>query len=210
MKKIAISFALSVAAICIYIAWQELASPTPNLVNLGNFIVLSMTLVVLVWYAYDTNTIAKITQKRWEKEGVLATTYNISMPGASVGDVGHTIFQLSNTSLLLVRAKVNFNFKLYGLPVSAGGLYNGSQNWLLYPQQMSQGWFDIESLVKQQGKSITTMQAEFSEENRKLQLTMLLELTFWDELGTTRTLPPRPHYFDFQRWAWIPSLGEQA
>jgi len=76
-----------------------------------------MTLIVLVWYAYDTNTIARVTSDRWTREGVLATTYGLAMPGTSVGDVGHTGFQLHNGSPLVVRAKVNFNFKVYGQPV---------------------------------------------------------------------------------------------
>jgi hypothetical protein len=36
----------------------------------------------------------------------------------------------------------------------------------------------------------------------------LLSLEFWDELGARRTLPSRHHYFDFDRWAWIPELAE--
>ena len=94
--------------------------------------------------------------------------------------------------------------------MAAGALYEGKENWLLFPHQQSQGWFEVESLLKQHGKNVATMQAEGSDENRKHQLTMVLELAFWDELGATRTLPPLPHYFDFKRWAWIPSLGENA
>ncbi len=41
------------------------------------------------------------------------------------------------------------------------------------------------------------------------QLTMFLELEFWDELGNTRKLPPRTHYFDFGRWLWIPHITER-
>ena len=44
--------------------------------------------------------------------------------------------------------------------------------------------------------------------NRKDQFTMLLEVKFWDELGTRRNLPARLHYFDFDRWVWIPHLTE--
>lgn len=33
-------------------------------------------------------------------------------------------------------------------------------------------------------------------------------LEFWDELDMRRKLPPRRHYFDFERWAWIPQLAE--
>ena len=111
---------------------------------------------------------------------------------------------------MVVRARVNFNLKVYGQAVTAGPLYDGTENWLVYPHQISQGWFEIESLLKQQGRNVAAMRSEVSEENRKRQLTMVLDLTFWDEFGVTRNLPPRPHYFDFQRWGWIPSLGERA
>ena len=210
MKVIALAFAIVAAAICTFVGWRELSSVQPRLLELGSLLVLTMTLVVLVVYAYDTNSIAQVTRDRWTREGILATTYSLGLPGASVGDSGHTTFQLHNASPLVVRAKVNFNFKVYGNPVTAGALYDGKDNWVLFPHQQSQGWFEVESLLKQQGKNVAAMQAEVSEENRKRQLTMVLELTFWDEFGVTRVLPPRPHYFDFKRWAWIPRLGEQA
>jgi hypothetical protein len=168
-----------------------------------------MTLVVLVVYAYDTNSIARVTRDRWTRESVLATGYSFAMPGASVEDAGHTTFQLHNRSALVVRAKVNLNLKVYGQPVTAGALYDGRDTWVLMPQQLSQGWFEVESLLSQQGKTVAALRAEISEENRKRQLTMVLELKFWDEFGVTRTLPSRPHYFDFNRWNWIPRLGEQ-
>ncbi|MEQ1773148.1 MAG: hypothetical protein ABL891_05125 [Burkholderiales bacterium] len=210
MKIVAIGFAVLGAMVCIFVSWRELALAQPRLVELGNLVVLTMTLVVLVWYACDTNTIARVTRERWDREGVLSTTYNLTMPNASVGDFGRTYFQLINGSPLVVKAKVNFNFRVYGHPVKAGDLYSGGKNWVLYPQQASQGWFEVQSLLKQQGKNVAEMQTETSEENRKLQLTMNLELKFWDEFGITRELPARAHYFDFKRWAWIPSLGEDA
>lgn len=210
MKHVAISFSVLGAIVCAFVTWRELALAQPRVIELGNLIVLTMTLVVLVWYAYDTNTIARVTRERWEREGVLATTYNLMMATTLVGDSGRTLFQLFNKSHLVVRTQAAFNFKVYGHPVKAGPLYDGEENWVLYPQQMSQGWFEIESLLKHQGKSVAVMQSEVSEENRKLQLTMTLTLKFWDEFGVTRELPPRPHYFDFKRWAWIPNLGEGA
>lgn len=210
MKQIAIVFALLGAAICGFVAWRELVSPAPRLIELASLVILTMTLIVLVWYAYDTNLISRITSERWTKEGILATTYSISLPGASVGDSGRTVFQLTNGSTLVVRANVRFNLKVYGQPVSAGSLYDGSENWLLYPHQQSQGVFEIDRLLQQQGKTVSTMRAELTDACRMNQLTMVLELTYTDEFSATRTLPPRQHYFDFKDWAWIPSLGERT
>jgi|SRR6267142_3729185 len=111
MRNVAVAFALLGAAICAYVAWRESAAAQPRLIELASLVVLTMTLIVLVWYAYDTNTIARVTSDRWTRDGILATTYGLAMPGTSVGDVGHTVFQLHNGSPLVVRAKVNFNFR---------------------------------------------------------------------------------------------------
>jgi hypothetical protein len=102
---------------------------------------------------------------------------------------------------------VNFNFRLYGDPIESKSLYDGKELWLVFPQQTSQGWFEIESLVQRKGKSVAMMIAECAPTNREQQLTARLELEFSDELGSTRKLPPRSHYFDFERWAWIPRLA---
>lgn len=81
MKAIAIIFAVAGSAICVWVASRELASPDPDIVQLGSLAVITLTLVVLVWYAYDTNTIARVTRDRWVREGTLATAYDLTMPG---------------------------------------------------------------------------------------------------------------------------------
>lgn len=207
MKKIAIAFAISVLLIAGFFTWRAWCWDDANILAIGNFVVLSLTLVVLVLYAYDTNAIARVTQQRWMREGVLSTTYSLQLIGEK-GQAGRTLVQIHNPSTLVVRARVAFNFRIYGEPVTAGPLYDGNEVWLLFPQQMSQGWFEIESLLQMKGKTVAAMMAECTPSNRKDQLTMLLELEFWDELNARRKLPPRRHYFDFERWAWIPQLAE--
>jgi hypothetical protein len=213
VRVIAITFAILASIVCAFVVWRELTTSDTDFLQLGSLVILTLTLIVLVWYAYDTNTIATVTRERWVREGVLATTYNMVLPGASVGDSGRTIFQLSNASPLIVRARVNFNFEVYGSPVSAGPLYDGSEKWVLFPHQLSQGWFEVAevaTLLKLVGRDVPSVQAQTSDENYRQQLTMVLELEFCDEFGVSRTLPPRPHYFDFKRWTWVPRLGEHS
>lgn len=207
MKKIAIAFAVIVLVIVTFISWKAWRLPEPNILALGNFVVISLTLIVLVWYAYDTNRIARVTEARWIREGVLGTTYSLQLVDKK-GQSGKTLVQLNNPSTLLVRARVAFNFQVYGESVTAGALYDGNEVWLLFPQQMSQGWFEIETLLRMKGKTVAMLISEYTSEKRKLQLSMRLKLEFWDELGGRRELPPRQHYFDFERWAWIPQLAE--
>lgn len=211
MKKLSIISILAVIAILgvtAFISWRTICTENSTLLDIGSFIVLSLTLVVLIRYAYDTNSIARITREKWQREGVLNTTYSFQLIGTK-GDAGRTQVQLHNPSTLVVRASLNCNFKVYGENVKYADPYSGEENWLLFPQQMSQGWFEIETLLQKKGKTVAAMITEYNQEIAKKQLTMTLELEFWDELGAERKLPPRPHYFDFDRWVWIPQLTER-
>jgi len=214
MKKLAVVFGgiVILIAATVFVAalnnWPPLKGADTGILALGNFVVLALTLVVLVIYAYDTNSIARLARERWLREGVLGTTYSIQLVGTK-GDRGRTLVQLVNPSPLIVRARVSLNARVYGDLVAAGPLYDGREVWLLFPQQSIQGWFEIESLLQMKGKTVAAMIAETTPANHSQQLTMRLEMEFWDELGTRRKLPARHHYFDFDRWVWIPHIAEQ-
>lgn len=206
LRQAAVLFAIVVSIVGTIVVWKALRSNS-DVLEIGSFVILALTLVTLIWYGYDTNSIARVTRERWNREGVLSTTYSMQLMGQKE-EKGRTVFQLHNPSQLVVRAKVTCNFRLYGNPVEAGNLYDGHEAWLLFPQQTSQGWFEIESLLAKKGKNVGQMIAESTPGNQKDQFTMDLQLYFSDELGATRTLPTRRHYFDFKRWQWIPQLGE--
>jgi hypothetical protein len=206
VKNIALGFAISTVAIMALVAWC--AWPPKDIVALGTFVVLALTLIVLVWYAYDTNSIARVTGERWLREGLLSTGYSMNITDEK-GEAGRTVFQLQNQSALVVRARAACNFRIYGEPIKATDpLYDGENVWLLFPQQFSQGWFEVALLLQAKGKTVPAMITERTAANSQNQLTMMLELEFWDELGERRKLPARRHYFDFDRWAWIPKLAE--
>jgi hypothetical protein len=207
IKILASGFAGTVAIVVAIVVWQAGRSPDANVLSIGSFVILGLTLIVLVCYAYDTNSMARVTLERWMRDGVLSTTYSMELVGQK-GQAGRTLFRIHNPSTLVVRARVGCNFRVYGDPVGADPLYDGKETWLVFPQQTSQGWFEIDSLLQKKGKSVAAMIGESTVVNRREQLTMVLELEFWDELGAKRKLPGRPHYFDFDRWDWIPRLAE--
>src|ERR1051326_1900805 len=205
MKLIAITFAVLIVIITALITWH--AWPPEDPLAIGSFAISTLTLLVLTLYAYDTNSMARVTRERWLRDGVLSTTYEMALVRGDKN--GRTLFRLHNPSTLVVRATVNCNFKIYGEPTTAGRALDGTEVWVLFPQQVSQGWFEIDSLLQTKGKNVAAMLAERSTTNSSIQLTMMLELEFWDELGARRQLPKRTHNFDFDEWAWIPSLTEQ-
>jgi hypothetical protein len=151
MKAVSIGFAILVLVLTGVVSWKSWAAPETTALGLGNFIVLALTLIVLTWYAYDTNSIARITRDRWMREGVLATTYSIELVGEK-GQAGRTLVRIHSPSTLVVRAKVNFNFRVYGERVESKSLYDGKEIWLVFPQPLSQGWLEIEDIVQRKGK----------------------------------------------------------
>jgi hypothetical protein len=209
MKRLTIGFTVAVVVAALGLLWLAARQEKVDILAVANFVVLTLTLLVLIWYAYDTNRIARVTGDRWVREGVLGAIYSLELVG-SRGDVGRTLVRIHNPSSLVVRATVNCDFRVYGDPVSAGPLYDGTDRWVVFPQQSSQGWFEIDTLLQAKGKSVASLMSETTAANRQTQLTMRLALRFEDELKTVRELPIRPHYFDFERWAWIPRLGEHT
>lgn len=209
MKRLTIGFSVAVVLVATVFILLTARDERVDVLEIGNFVVLTLTLLVLICYAYDTNRIARVTGDRWVREGVLGAIYSLELVG-SRGDAGRTLVRIHNPSSLVVRATLNCDFRVYGEPVSAGPLYDGRDRWVVFPQQASQGWFEIDALLQAKGKNVGSLLGEATAANRQTQLTMRLTLRFEDELGAVRELPARLHYFDFERWAWIPRLGERT
>ena len=171
-----------------------------NVAN-ATLLILSLTLIALIFYAYETHVIASLTNARWERDNILNTTYSMTMANNRV------LFVITNSSNLLVRAKVRCNLMVYGDIVESNEAFDGKTTWYIFPQQLNRRWFEIIPLLSQKGKSLESIMSETTEENRKKQLTMDLEIEFRDELANTRKLPKRRHFFDFKEGHWIPTIS---
>ena len=80
-------------------------------------------------------------------------------------DRGRTLFLIGNPSTLMLRAKVWCNLQLYGQSVDISDDYNGQNTWYIFPQQISQGWFEIADILAKKGKTIEAMINETTEAN---------------------------------------------
>jgi len=194
--------------LAVFIVVMALNQPTIDFLGLGTFVVLTLTLVALSLYARDTSSMAKVAREQWKRSSVLNATYDMKALGKARGP-GRTMFRIHNPSTLVVRAKVRCNFRVYGKLVEYHGDFNGRNTWYVFPQQTSQGWFEIAPLLAKKGKTRQQMVVETTEGNRYEQLTMDLEIEFRDELGDERKLPSRKHFFDFKEWRWVPLLTKQ-
>ncbi len=188
-----------------YISKLAFEQPTKDIIKIGTFLVLSLTLIILIIYTYDTNRLASIGQLKWERENILNASFEM-LGIEDKGKADRIIFRINNPSTLIIRAKIWCEIKVYGTPVIINDDFNGTNIWLVFPQQTSQGWYEIKPLLEQQGKTPQQMIQEYSPGNRRNQLTLDLTIEFRDELGNRRKLPTKKHYFAFNEWRWIPVL----
>lgn len=177
-------------------------------IQAGTLIILAITLIVIIIYGWDTHRIANATEKKWEEELKPKLMYQITK--VSVENQSDRIhFQLINPTNDIIEARINCNFKIYGEPVGLSGAYDGTEKWIVFPYQMSQGSFAIDQLLASKGKNQDQLINERNDDNSKQQLTMDLKVELESETGRKRSYPQRHHYFDFLRLQWIPTLTKQ-
>jgi hypothetical protein len=196
-------------AVAAYVSYCSAYVFDESILSIATFVVLTLTLIALIIYAYDTNLIASMARARWEREHILESYYSMTIVPRKDNDRGRTIFLVGNPSTLMFRAKVWCNLQLYGQPVEINDDYNGQNTWYIFPQQISQGWFEIADILAKKGKTIEEIINETTEANYGKQLTMDLEIEFRNELEIRRRLPLRRNYFDFKDWQWIPDLSKK-
>jgi hypothetical protein len=197
---------LSIAFICIIaisVAYTIISSCDWNIQS-ATLAAISLTLIALIIYATDTHSVASINKSRWELENVCRAFYSMY---PHKDDPDNIRFGIINESILVMRAKVNCNFKICGEDVEYSDDYNGRNTWYIFPRQKSEGHFEISKLLSKKGKSVQDMIEERTEANREEQLTMDLEIKFKDEHENSRDLPSRIHFYDFKVNTWIPIIA---
>ena len=208
LKGLTITVIGFIILMSIYMVVKSVRIDANYYVQVGTFIAIVLTLIALILYAYDTHSIASVTKSRWERENVLSTSYSLGLAAPSKG-TDRVFFRLMNPSTLVIRAKVQCNFMVYGERVDYHDDFNSKKTWYIFPQQESLGFFELSQLLAKKGKTLNDMKNEMATANKYEQLTMDLEIKLWDELGTKRRLPSRRHFFDFQEWRWVPTLTKE-
>lgn len=200
--RLLILLILAITVLSVFLNY--LCSSYPFL-DIGQLIILAITLVFIIAYVWDTHRIANATEEKWEQELKPKLQYGIILD-PNDPQRNRVLFRLINTTDYMIEAKVNCNFKIYGEPVAFPGAYGGTETWDIFPHQMSQGHFSINAVLDKKGKNRDQMIEERSGTNANQQLTMDLEITFKNEVGRSGAYPSRRHNFDFERLVWIPEL----
>ncbi len=193
--------------------YQEAYGEDAERISATTFLVLSVTLAVLVYYTYETYRIAETDKNMWELEIMPSGIPVIEMHKVPTQRYSDRVnFALKNTSKFAWWARVWCNFRIYDRRVDSLGEdfdgFNGKRKWMVYPEEISCSFFEIEPLLSTQGKTLEKMRAERTQDNRKIQLTMDLEIELKNEKGKERRYPPRHYFFDFYDWNWVPLVTE--
>lgn len=170
----------------------------------ATLVVIALTLITLIFYTAATHSIASLDKSRWELENKCKAFYYMKTNEDNEDSI---LFGIINESILVMRAKVNCNFKIYGEEVEYSDDYNGRNTWYIFPHHSSQGHFEISKLLSKKEKTVPNMIEKRDETNREDQLSMELDIKFRDEYGNDRALPKRRHFFDFKRMRWIPIIA---
>jgi hypothetical protein len=99
--KIPLGFSIVVCGFMVAVVWQSAHSGKHDLLDIATFVILTLTLIALVVYAWDTNSIAQVTRAHWKRQSVLDTTYEMNIADKK-GDSGRTTFRINNPSRLMV------------------------------------------------------------------------------------------------------------
>ena len=198
-----IGFIALVTIICL---WFNDPNKGDSPLLVGQLIVLSITVMVLIKYAYDTYVIARSTVERGEQDLKPLVGWEI-VPGDPEKRNTTIPFRLINTTAYFIDALVFANFKVYGEKVNHGPDFDGSNVWEVFPKNLSQQFIYIDTLLSSKGKNIDNMIAEQNDGNKYEQLTLELRLELTNvDTGRERITPIRKYWFDFDRWLWIPYL----
>src|SRR5271157_3607981 len=101
-------------AVAAYVSYCSAYVFEDNILSIATFVVLTLTLIALIIYAYDTNLIASMARTRWEREHILESYYSMTIVPKDDNDRGRTLFLIGNPSTLMLRAKVWCHFQLDG------------------------------------------------------------------------------------------------
>ena len=143
-KYIVISGILLVIIFAIFFVIKSLESEPVNYVSIGTLIILAVTLIVLIQYAYDTNRIANITQEFNLTPNVMHRISSANLSNKEI-DIG---FDLLNQSNFYVKAYVNVELKCYkDTLIIPNDVYYGKKPWNLPPNAFVHGHFHLNDVL---------------------------------------------------------------
>ncbi len=163
----------------------------------GTLVVLSLTLIAVIWYTYFTHQLAV-------KREPLAVAASIRYDRQSK----EVLIIARNPTNCYLGTRLWVEVEVYGQKTDLGDDYTGKTVWHLTPYFEIKGHFSLEQPLKQVGKTFSDMVSEANGENQTRQLRLFLRVA-WEDEGGKQGAYPAPHrwYFDFRRNEFVYQVG---
>ena len=163
-------------------------------VSIGTLIILSLTLLVLIQYAYDTNRVANITRDFNLTPNVMLKLSSTLLTNKEY-DIG---FDLLNQSSFYVKAFVNVELKCYNDSINiSNDVYYGKRPWILPPNAFVHGHFHLnDNLLKPSNRTIAELKQKGEDINA---LSMKVKINCTSIHNIDLKIPEIKYHFVFKR-----------
>ncbi len=193
-KNIIWFFFALITIVTIFFTIKGFQSENVEYVSIGTLIILALTLIILLQYAYDTNRLANITQDFNLTPKVMhKLTSTLLSPNEY--DIG---FDLLNQSSFYVNAFVNVELKCYNDCITIpNDVYYGKRPWILPPNAFVHGHFRLnDNLLKSSNRTITELKQKGEDINA---LSMKVSIICTTAHSIDLNIPEIKYHFVFRR-----------
>lgn len=188
---------------------------TAKAIQIGNLIVLGLTLIAIIFYVADTYVIAHVTRMNYERSITPIITVHVKSPFEDKDGKWHFNVSARNSSASFARAFLDLGVKVNGEPVDMKPInpaYSGGVPWDLEPYLSVTGVISLGAVLRQKETDIHYMQQQASIENAKVRKLLTMDIDTWYVDDANRKLPRKrllKHWwFDFRSMAWVYSVRE--
>lgn len=181
--------------VVIFFSVKALCSTPIDYIRIGTLIVLGLTLIAVIQYAFDTNRMIDLQQRVHLTPQVVHQISAIDL-GNNEFDIG---FDLVNHSSYYVEATVNVRLESFGVEIRIpDNVYYGARPWVLPPHSNVHGHFKLnDGLLQLANRTMADLRRMSRDENM---LTLVIErIQCTIPHGIPLKIPAIRYHFVFDR-----------
>ncbi len=162
----------------------------------GTFLILSTTLIIIVWYTYFTYLLVR-------KKNNPALSVNIKY----ISEADDIRVLVSNLCDQYLETEIIISFNINGAIVKLGPEYTGEKKWNLTPRFTINGHFPLDRPIKLAGNTYAGLRkiADSTDPTKLYQLS--LQAKWRNEDGKKGEYPAHYWYYDFSRDEFVYQVG---
>ena len=171
----------------------------------GQYVMLSLTLIGILFYAFYTYRSLRLQQERfqWDQNPTLGSYIEPELVKKRQGDSVDfsTIFHIQNFSRVHAVAKIDIHPKLDGRVARSNGAYFGESWWYVPAKKKIDGHFSLVKILKSHSIHL----GDF--EQKKIPLTLEIKIVYkrWEQKQDKPMLenPPDRWSYNHEKYKWI-------